>query len=216
MASPDRPWRACLDWRRNGRRLYPCVLTQGVLSEVFGVWLRIERGVSTATAMEWATAIHRSKRSAVRRVPKGEDFDEGRANGGAAGQLPHLHGWSTAMGYLCEVASIAGFVQQVAVSHLTHGYVFYSAGVVPDGKDPRLVDEKLVERYGLEISKWTRARRKREGIASVSYLRHLRFFVLLATLSRHPSFEGEAKSFRDSAGSLASTNARATTRRGKC
>jgi hypothetical protein len=101
------------------------------------------------------------------------------------------------MGYRCEVASIAGFVQQVAVSYLTHGYVFYSAGVVPEGKDPRLVDEKLVQRYGLEISKWTRARRKREGIASVSYLRHLRFFVLLATPGRHPFFEGEAKSIRD-------------------
>ena len=101
------------------------------------------------------------------------------------------------MGYRCEASSIAGFVQQVAVAYLTHGYVFYSAGVIPEGKDPRLVDEKLVGRYGLEISKWTRARRKRDGWASVSYLRHQRFFVLLATAGRHPFFEGEKETIRD-------------------
>ncbi len=72
--------------------------------------------------------------------------------------------------YRCEIATIEAFVQQVAVSYLTHGYFFWVAGVIPAGKDVRRVDAKLVERYGLEVSKWTRARRKRVGLASVAYL----------------------------------------------
>lgn len=97
----------------------------------------------------------------------------------------------------CEVASIEAFVQQVAVSYLTHGYFFYVAGVIPEGKDVRRVDAKLVERYGLDISKWTRARRKRQGLANVAYLRCGRFFVLLATHGEHRFFEDEGQGVRD-------------------
>ena len=39
--------------------------------------------------------------------------------------------------YRCETGSVAGFVQQLAVSYLSHGYWFYVAGTVPDRKDPR-------------------------------------------------------------------------------
>jgi hypothetical protein len=35
--------------------------------------------------------------------------------------------------------------------------------------------------YKLDQSKWARARRKAKGLANVAYLRHGRFFVLLAT-----------------------------------
>ena len=99
--------------------------------------------------------------------------------------------------YRCEVPSVGGFVQQVAVSYLTHGYFFYVAGVVPEGKDARRVDEKLIERYELDVSKWTRARRKRAGLANVAYLRHGRFFVLLATAGKHRFFEDEGRAVRD-------------------
>jgi len=99
--------------------------------------------------------------------------------------------------YRCEVPTLGGFVQQVAVSYLAHGYFFYVAGIIPEGKDPRRVDEKLVERYRLDISKWTRARRKRAGLANVAYLRHCRFFVLLATHGEHPFFDAEGAAVRD-------------------
>src|SRR5262245_30128173 len=46
--------------------------------------------------------------------------------------------------YRCEVSTPEGFVQQVAVSYLAHGYFFYVAGVIPEGKDTRRVDQKLV------------------------------------------------------------------------
>lgn len=93
--------------------------------------------------------------------------------------------------------SIEGFVQQLAVSYIANGYFFYVTGRIPERKDPRAVDRKFIERYELTASKWVRARRKRAGLANVQYLRHERFFVLLATHGKHPVFEGEAKLIRD-------------------
>ena len=90
-----------------------------------------------------------------------------------------------------------GFVQQLAVSYLGNGYWFYVVGEIPEGKDPRRVDEKLVTRYQIDLSKWARARRKRAGLANLQYLRHGRLFVLLATHGAHPFFEEEASSIRD-------------------
>lgn len=99
--------------------------------------------------------------------------------------------------YRCEAGSVAGFVQQLAVGYLAHGYWFYVAGTVPDRKDPRDVDRKLVERYGIDVSKWSRARRKRAGEANLQYLRYGRSFVLLATHGRHPFFAEEGEAVRD-------------------
>lgn len=95
------------------------------------------------------------------------------------------------MPYRSEATSVAGFIQQLAVAYVARGYRYYVPGTIPEGKDPRAVDEKLVERYGLELSKWARARRKEQGMAGVQLLRHERFFVLIATEGRHPLFEKE-------------------------
>ena len=99
--------------------------------------------------------------------------------------------------YRCQATSVGGFVQQLAVAYLGHGYWFYVTGQIPEGKDPRLVDQKLVALYGIDISKWSRARRKRAGVANVQHLRHGRFFVLLATHGTHRFFGDEARSIRD-------------------
>ncbi len=93
--------------------------------------------------------------------------------------------------YRCEAVSVEGFVQQLAVAYVQHGHWFYVTGEVPERKDPRGVDAKLIERYGLDLSKWARARRKEAGRASVQYIRQGRFFVLIATKGRHEFFEGE-------------------------
>lgn len=97
--------------------------------------------------------------------------------------------------YRCEAATVAGFVQQVAVAYVARGYWFYATGLVPEGKDPTRVDAKLIERYGVDRSKAARARRKAAGLANVHYIRHGRFFALLATRGSHPFFEEER--FRD-------------------
>lgn len=101
------------------------------------------------------------------------------------------------MAYRCVATSVAGFVQQLAVSYIANGYYFYVAGQIPDGKDPARTDQKLIRQYGIDVSKWTRARRKKQGLARVQYLRYRSFFVLLATHGQHPFFTLEARQLRD-------------------
>lgn len=100
------------------------------------------------------------------------------------------------MPYRCVATSVQGFIQQLAVSYIARGYWFYVTGFIPSRKEPTAVDAKLVARFGVELSEWARARRKRAGHASIQYLRHQRFFVLLATHGHHPFFEHESN-FRD-------------------
>ena len=101
------------------------------------------------------------------------------------------------MQYRAEATSVEGFVQQIACCYLRHGYWFYVTGVVPKHKDPRAVDEKLVAKYSIDVSESTRLRRKRAGYANMQYIRHGRFFVLMATKGRHKFFEEEAGRIRD-------------------
>jgi len=101
------------------------------------------------------------------------------------------------MQYRSEATSVAGFVQQIACCYLRHGYWWYVAGYIPDGKDPVAVDRKLIEKYGIAVSESTRARRKQLGQANLQYLRHERFFVMLATKGRHIFFAEENPCIRD-------------------
>jgi len=99
--------------------------------------------------------------------------------------------------YRCVATSVEGFVQQVAVQYLRHGYWFYVAGQIPEHKDPAAVDAKLIKKYGIDVSRWERARRKRAGLANMQYIRHGRFFLLMATHGRHRFFEDEFGQIRD-------------------
>jgi hypothetical protein len=101
------------------------------------------------------------------------------------------------MDYRCEATSVAGFVQQLAVAYVGHGYFFYVTGEIPERKDPRAVDEKLIAKYGLAIGKTARARRKTVGFANVQYIRYGHSFVLLATAGNHVFFEEERAFIRD-------------------
>jgi hypothetical protein len=94
--------------------------------------------------------------------------------------------------YRCEAQSVEGFVQQLAANLVNKGYRFYFAGRIPDKKNPAAVDAKLIEHYGLGLSKFQRARRKKNGHASVAYLRHGRLYVLLATAGHHKIFSEHA------------------------
>jgi hypothetical protein len=101
------------------------------------------------------------------------------------------------MEYRCEATSVAGFVQQLVSCYLPHGYWFYVSGIVPPGKDPKAVDEKLLAKYGIGISRQSRASRKVVGMANVHYIRYRRRFLLLATHGHHLFFDGEEKNIRD-------------------
>jgi hypothetical protein len=101
------------------------------------------------------------------------------------------------MEYRFEAGSVEGFVQLLAANYLPHGYWFYVTGSVPLGKDPRAVDGKLLMKYGVAVSRQARARRKQAGLANVHYLRHGRFWVLLATHGEHRFFSEEGERVRD-------------------
>jgi hypothetical protein len=93
--------------------------------------------------------------------------------------------------YRYLTTSIAGFLQQLAVAYVTHGYWFYVTGKIPSGKDPLKIDQKLIRQYGCDLSRWARLRRKRLGLSNVHYLRFEEFFVLIATKGEHPFFASE-------------------------
>src|SRR5690349_448695 len=93
--------------------------------------------------------------------------------------------------YRCVAASVNGFVQQLSCNLVGRGYWHYTTGVIPLRKDPQAVDSKLINLYSLDRSKWSRARQRRRGEASVAYLRFRQFFVLIATPGRHSLFERE-------------------------
>ncbi len=99
--------------------------------------------------------------------------------------------------YRCEASSLAGFVQQLAARYVASGYVFYVVGRVPPGKDPHAIDAKLIDRYGIDCSKFVRARRKRAGRANIHYIRFRDVFVLLATHGEHRFFTAEGGQIRD-------------------
>jgi hypothetical protein len=67
------------------------------------------------------------------------------------------------MEYRCETTSVEGFVQLLACNYLPHGYWFYVTGSIPPGKDARLVDAKLIDKYEIGLPRATRRRRKRMG-----------------------------------------------------
>lgn len=101
------------------------------------------------------------------------------------------------MDYRYEALSLEGFIQQIAVSYIPHGYWFYVVGRIPAHKNVQAVDDKLIRKYGIAVNPWTRSRRKRQGLASVHYVRHLNFFVLLANEGSHCLRVEEARRLRD-------------------
>lgn len=99
--------------------------------------------------------------------------------------------------YRYEATTVEGFVQQLAVCYLRNRYWFYVLGEIPAEKDPHGVDDKLLTRYGIEQSKWAKARAKRRGIAKVQYLRYRTTFVLVSTEGCHPFFDEEKANIED-------------------
>ena len=101
------------------------------------------------------------------------------------------------MEYRFEAKSIEGFVQMLASNYLPHGYWFYVTGRIPDGKSAESIDRKILAKYGIELSRQQRSRRKLQGLANLHYLRFERFFVILATHGKHQFYEAEGTSVKD-------------------
>lgn len=101
------------------------------------------------------------------------------------------------MSYQYVATSVAGFVQQLTVQYIRHGYFFYVAGHVPPGRLPEDIDAKLIAQYDVAKSRWQRARRKAKGGGNVHYLRYASFWVLVANAGEHLFFKREASVIRD-------------------
>ncbi len=105
-------------------------------------------------------------------------------------------------GYKWEATSLEGFVQQLAVGYVARRYFFYVSGQVPGRLSPQEHDRRILEKFDVAHSKWSRYRRtKRTGpngrpLANVQYLRFSNFWVLLATTGYHRFFR-EHEQFGD-------------------
>ena len=98
---------------------------------------------------------------------------------------------------MATLAAAVAYPQDMQVGVDPFMYWFYVSGIVPKEKDPQTVDLKLLEKYGIAISRQSRARRKVAGMANVHYIRYQRRFLLLATHGHHPFFDDEAQNIRD-------------------
>ena len=89
--------------------------------------------------------------------------------------------------YKWEATTLEGFVQQLAVAYIARRYFFYVSGRVPQRFSAPEHDQRMLQKFDVARSKWSRYRRtKRTGpdgrpLANVQYLRYRDFWVLLAT-----------------------------------
>ena len=76
-------------------------------------------------------------------------------------------------------------------------YYFFVQGCVPNGKDPRALDQKLIAKYDGVKTEGARYWRKTQGLGNVQYVRFRRSWILLATHGDHPVREGEGNNLKD-------------------
>lgn len=102
--------------------------------------------------------------------------------------------------YRYEAASVQGFIEQVQRYAAARHY-FYVACQIPTSKAPRRVDEKLITRYSIARRPWQRKTRyllrQDPNRAGIHYLRHERFFVIIATHGDHRFREDHGDNVRD-------------------
>ena len=106
------------------------------------------------------------------------------------------------MAYRCEAQSPEAVVQLIAASYLRHGFYWYVTGSIPAGKDPAVIDRKLIGKFGIDVSEWQRRHRKQRGVANAHYLRYQQWFILLVSEGHHALKQptgkgGEGEHLRD-------------------
>lgn len=96
--------------------------------------------------------------------------------------------------YKCEATTLEGFIQQLAVAYVARKYFFYVTGCVPARLSAAEHDERMLAKFEVARSKWSRYRRRQQlgpdgfPLANVQYLRYRDFWVLLATSGHHHFF----------------------------
>ena len=64
-------------------------------------------------------------------------------------------------------------------------------------KDVETVDQKLIAKYEIDLTERQRAYRKKRGFANMQYIRHGRWFLLMATDGHHSFKQDEKNQIRD-------------------
>ncbi len=101
------------------------------------------------------------------------------------------------MEYKYEVTNLVGYLQRVATHLLPKGYYFFVQGIVPEGKEPSALDEKLLAKYEVVKTEGARRWRKQQGLGNVQYVRFGKSWILMATHGDHPIREGEGTNLKD-------------------
>lgn len=121
----------------------------------------------------------------------GGDISKTYLNQYTAGRLLDMK-----VNYLCNSWQ---FLLQQLVYQIGKGYYFYHVGVIPDNKfDKRFqIDQKIVKKYNIDLSKYQRARRKRNDIVNFYYLRWKNVFIILHTKGDFPEGFKPDDEFKD-------------------
>ena len=99
--------------------------------------------------------------------------------------------------YSCEATTIEGLIQQVALSYLRHGYWWYVTGMISTRKDPQEVDDNILIKYDIRKDWRFIPYNKQRGNANLQYIRHDRFYIIMATKGWHHFKDRESKRIRD-------------------
>jgi hypothetical protein len=90
--------------------------------------------------------------------------------------------------YRYQARNVAGFISQI-VRYIRHGgHYFYVRCVIPEGKDPQAIAEKLIARYDVRRKRWQRKRSNLKHTASIHYLAFGQVFVIMLSKGRHARF----------------------------
>jgi len=96
--------------------------------------------------------------------------------------------------YRYEVKSVDGFLSQVVRYVANGGHYFYIRVKVPEGKDPRAVAEKLLDRYDIRKKRWQRKKRHLKETASIHLLLYQEVIVIILTHGKHKAFYDDHRS----------------------
>lgn len=100
--------------------------------------------------------------------------------------------------YLSATTTLEGFIQQL-VQYFVSGYLFYSTSTLPDRKLAKgsEIDQKLLRKYDIAVSAWTRQVRRKAGRAVFQYLRYQNFAVILCTKGARDHFNASEGKIHD-------------------
>ena len=87
-----------------------------------------------------------------------------------------------------EVTKLGQFLFKLN-HYMRYGYVHYYVREIPGHKDLSTVDRKLLLTYDVTSNRMLRAKRKKEGVRNVIYIRFGQTFILLATEGKQPAFD---------------------------